>query len=95
MQGSLGPLTWLVCSEIFPLRIRSMAIGISVLALWLANALVALVFPPIVEGIGIASTFFIFVVLGLVALAFVHTMVPETRGRSLEQLEAEFRERYS
>ena len=84
MQGTLGPLTWLILSEIFPLRIRSMAIGISVLALWLANALVALVFPPVVEGIGIASTFFIFVVLGLAALAFVHTMVPETRGRSLE-----------
>ena len=95
MQGTIGPLVWLILSEIFPLKIRSLAIGISVLVLWLANAVVALVFPPTVEAIGIASTFFIFVALGLAALAFVYRMVPETRGRSLEQLEEQFRARYS
>ncbi|RZT85829.1 sugar porter (SP) family MFS transporter [Pseudonocardia sediminis] len=95
MQGTIGPLVWLILSEIFPLRIRSLAIGISVLALWLANALVALVFPPVVEAIGIASTFFVFVALGLAALLFVHRAVPETRGRSLEQLEEQFRRQYT
>lgn len=78
-----------------PLKIRSFAIGVRILVLWLANALVSLAFPPVVEGIGIASTFFIFVVLGLLALWFVYKAVPETRGRSLEQLEQQFRERYS
>ena len=95
MQGTIGPLVWLILSEIFPLKIRSMAIGISVLVLWLANAVVALVFPPVVQALGIAPTFFIFVVLGLAALAFVHRTVPETRGRSLEQLEEQFRREYS
>ncbi|MCD2188968.1 sugar porter family MFS transporter [Actinomycetospora soli] len=91
MQGTIGPLVWLILSEIFPLKIRSLAIGISVFVLWIANAVVALVFPPTVEAIGIAPTFFIFVVLGLVALVFTHRYVPETRGRSLEELEADFR----
>jgi MFS transporter, SP family, major inositol transporter len=95
MQGTIGPLVWLILSEIFPLKIRSFAIGVSILVLWLANALVSLAFPPVVEGIGIASTFFIFVVLGLFALWFVYKVVPETRGRSLEQLEQQFREQYS
>ena len=95
MQGTIGPLVWLILSEIFPLKIRSLAIGISVFVLWIANAAVALVFPPVVEALGISKTFFIFVVLGLAALAFVHRMVPETRGRSLEQLEKQFRQQYS
>ncbi|MDO9379646.1 MAG: sugar porter family MFS transporter [Nocardioidaceae bacterium] len=95
MQGTIGPLVWLILSEMFPLKIRSLAIGISVLVLWLANALVALAFPPVVEAIGISSTFFIFVALGLAALVFVHRTVPETRGRSLEELEAQFRRDYA
>lgn len=95
MQGTIGPLVWLILSEIFPLKIRSLAIGISVFVLWIANALVALLFPPMVAAIGIASSFFVFVALGLAALVFVYRVVPETRGRSLEQLEAEFRTRYA
>ncbi|GLZ56284.1 sugar porter family MFS transporter [Actinomycetospora sp. NBRC 106378] len=91
MQGTIGPLVWLILSEIFPLKIRSLAIGISVFVLWIANAVVALVFPPTVEAIGIAPTFLIFVALGLIALVFTHRYVPETRGRSLEELEADFR----
>ena len=91
MQGTLGPLTWLILSEIFPLSIRSVAIGISVFVLWIATAVVALVFPPLIEAIGIAPTFFVFVVLGLAALVFSYRCVPETRGRSLEELEAHFR----
>ena len=85
MQATIGPLVWLLLSEIFPLKIRSLAIGISVLVLWLSNAVVSLGFPVVVEGLGIAPTFFIFVVLGLFALVFVYTSVPETRGRSLEE----------
>ena len=95
MQGTIGPLVWLLLSEIFPLKIRSLAIGISVLVLWLSNAVVSLGFPVVVEDLGIAPTFFIFVVLGLLALAFVYKAVPETRGRSLENLEEQFRAQYS
>jgi sugar porter (SP) family MFS transporter len=95
MQATIGPLVWLLLSEIFPLKIRSLAIGISVLVLWLSNAVVSLGFPVVVEDLGIAPTFFIFVVLGLLALAFVYKAVPETRGRSLENLEEQFRAQYS
>lgn len=95
MQGTIGPLVWLLLSEIFPLKIRSLAIGISVLVLWLSNAVVSLGFPVVVEDLGIAPTFFIFVVLGLFALGFVYKFVPETRGRSLENLEEQFRAQYS
>jgi MFS transporter, SP family, major inositol transporter len=95
MQATIGPLVWLLLAEIFPLKIRSLAIGISVLVLWLSNAVVSLGFPVVVEDLGIAPTFFIFVVLGLFALGFVYKAVPETRGRSLESLEDQFRRQYS
>ncbi|OLL71697.1 Major myo-inositol transporter IolT [Pseudonocardia sp. Ae168_Ps1] len=95
MQGTIGPLVWLILSESYPLKIRSLAIGISVLVLWIANALVALLFPPVVEAIGIANSFFLFAALGVAAIVFTVRTVPETRGRTLEQLEAEFRSRYA
>lgn len=95
MQGTIGPLVWLMLAEIFPLKIRSFAIGICVFMLWIANAAVALAFPPVVNAVGIAPTFFVFVALGLMALLFIVTQVPETRGRTLEELEERFRREYS
>lgn len=95
MQGTIGPLVWLMLSEMFPLKIRSFAIGICVFVLWIANAFVAFAFPPTVAALGIPLTFFIFVLLGLAALLFIWKRAPETRGRSLEQLEDQFRRDYS
>nr|WP_296770480.1 sugar porter family MFS transporter [Rhodococcus sp. (in: high G+C Gram-positive bacteria)] len=95
MQGTIGPLVWLMLAEMFPLKIRSFAIGVCVFALWIANAAVALLFPPIVDALGIAPTFFIFVALGLMAFVFIYTQVPETRGQTLEELETRFRKEYS
>lgn len=95
MQGTIGPLVWLMLAEIFPLKIRSFAIGICVFTLWIANAVVALLFPVVVEALDIAPTFFIFAGLGLLAIWFIATQVPETRGKSLEELEDHFREIYS
>ncbi|UAL28994.1 sugar porter family MFS transporter [Nocardioides rotundus] len=91
MQGTIGPLVWLLLAEMFPLKIRSFAMGVCVFALWIANASVAFGFPPFVEAVGIASTFFVFAGLGVLALLFVYTMVPETRGKTLEQFEDDFR----
>ena len=71
MQTTIGPLVWVILSEIFPLKIRSLAIGISVLVLWIANAVVAWAFPPVVEALGIANTFFVFAALGVGAIWFV------------------------
>lgn len=94
-QGAVSPVTWLMLSEIFPLRIRGFAMGAAVLALWLTNFLVALSFPVLVDAITVANTFFVFAVVGLAAITFVARAVPETRGRSLEVLEMELRDRFA
>jgi sugar porter (SP) family MFS transporter len=91
MQGTLGPLVWLMLAEIFPLKIRSFAMGVCVFCLWITNAGVAFGFPPVVQAVGIAPTFFMFAGLGIVALAFIATMVPETRGVTLEEFEDSFK----
>ncbi|PZE22975.1 MFS transporter [Curtobacterium sp. MCBD17_028] len=90
MQGTIGPLVWLMLSEVFPLRLRGAGMGLTALVLWLANFGVSLTFPIAVAAFGISTTFFVFAVLNAAALVFVLTVVPETRGRSLEQLEADF-----
>ncbi|MCW4466379.1 sugar porter family MFS transporter [Glutamicibacter sp. MNS18] len=90
MQGAIGPLSWLILSELFPLKIRTFATGVAVTCLWLANALVAFVFPPLIAGLGIAGTFFIFFGIGVVAIIVLHRELPETGGKSLEQFEEEF-----
>ena len=95
MQGTIGPLVWLLLAEIFPLKIRSFAMGVCVFCLWLANAVVAFGFPRMGEAVGIASSFFVFAALGVLALIFIYTMVPETRGRSLEEFEEEMRSAHS
>lgn len=95
MQATIGPLVWLLLAEIFPLKIRSFAMGVCVFMLWMANAGVAFGFPPVVEALGIAPTFFIFAGLGVLAVVFIATQVPETRGRTLEQFEDEFRAQHT
>lgn len=93
MQALIGPLTWLLLSEIFPLKVRSFAMSTSVFMLWVANSIVAFAFPPLVSdrGAGVANTFFIFAGLGILAIIFMVKFVPETRGKSLEQFEDELR----
>ena len=94
MQGTLGPLTWLMLAEIFPLKIRSFAMGICVFCLWAANAVVAYFFPIVVKALTIAPTFFIFFGVGVLAFLFIYRYLPETKDKTLEDLEAEARERY-
>ncbi|MFE7835559.1 MFS transporter [Streptomyces sp. NPDC057474] len=69
--------------------------GVAAVLLWLTNFLIGLVFPSLVSGIGVSNVYFLFVVAGVFSLAFVKLYVPETRGRSLETLEAELRTRLS
>lgn len=95
MQALIGPLTWLLLSEIFPLKIRSFAMGVCVFMLSIANSIVAFGFPPTVDALGISSTFFLFAALGLAAIIFMGRMAPETRGRTLEQFEDDFRVQHS
>ncbi|MFF8018105.1 sugar porter family MFS transporter [Streptomyces sp. NPDC007929] len=94
-QGAISPVTWLMLSEIFPMRMRGFGMGVAAVVLWLTNFVIGLVFPSLVSGIGISSTFFLFVAAGVLSLAFVQRYVPETKGRTLETLEAELRARFS
>jgi major inositol transporter-like SP family MFS transporter len=94
-QGAISPVTWLMLSEIFPMRMRGFGMGVAGVVLWLTNFVIGLVFPSLVSGIGIAGTFFLFVVAGIFSLTFVKLYVPETKGRTLETLEAELRARFS
>ncbi|WP_075736785.1 sugar porter family MFS transporter [Streptomyces acidiscabies] len=94
-QGAISPVTWLMLSEIFPMRMRGFGMGVAAVVLWLTNFVIGLVFPSLVDGIGVSATFFLFVVAGFFSLAFVKRYVPETKGRTLETLEAELRARYS
>ncbi|MFF1720468.1 sugar porter family MFS transporter [Streptomyces sviceus] len=94
-QGAISPVTWLMLSEIFPMRMRGFGMGVAAVVLWLTNFAIGLVFPSLVSGIGVSNTFFLFVVAGVFSLAFVKLYVPETRGRTLETLEAELRARFS
>jgi len=91
MAGMVAPVIWVMLSEMFPLRIRGFAIGVAGCALWLTNFNVGLFFPPLVAGIGIGETFFVFVALGVAALWFSARYVPETRNLSLEEIEQHFR----
>jgi MFS transporter, SP family, major inositol transporter len=94
-QGAISPVTWLMLSEIFPMRMRGFGMGVAAVVLWLTNFVIGLVFPSLVSGIGISNTFFLFVVAGVFSILFVKRCVPETKGRTLETLEAELRARYS
>lgn len=90
-QGAISPVTWLMLSEIFPQRLRGLGMGVTVFCLWITNFLVGLLFPVLMAGIGLSTTFFVFVGLGILAILFVKKYLPETKDRTLEQLEEDFR----
>ena len=90
MQTCLNAPVWVALSEMFPLRLRGFGMGISVLCMWLTNAALTFSFPVIVSKSGLQGIFGLFVVVGLVSLAFLWKMLPNTSGRSLEKLEESF-----
>ncbi|WP_309125221.1 sugar porter family MFS transporter [Kocuria sp.] len=87
MQTFLNVAVWVYLSEVFPLHMRGFGMGVSIFMLWVANGVLSLYFPSLVAAVGITGTFFIFAGFGVLSLIFVHTQVPETRGRTLEALE--------
>ena len=84
----LGPVFWLLIAEIFPLAVRGRAMSLATVANWSFNLIVSATFLNLVGAVGSAGAFLVYAVLSLVALAFIAMMVPETKGRSLEQIEA-------
>ncbi|MBP2034101.1 major inositol transporter-like SP family MFS transporter [Clostridium algifaecis] len=90
-QATIGPLTWLLLSEIFPQRVRGIGFGVATFFNWMGNFSVGLTFPVLIAAFGLSKTFIIFIVLGFVCIVCVAKMVPETRGKSLEEMEKYFR----
>ena len=90
---SFGPLLWVMLPEIFPLKVRGAGAGVSALSNWGANFVVSQAFLPLVALIGTTAVFWILAGICVAAAIFVHFLVPETRGRSLEQIEADLRKR--
>jgi sugar porter (SP) family MFS transporter len=86
----LGPVFWLILSEIYPLRIRGRAMSVGTVANWGFNLLVALTFLTLTQVIGRAGTFWLYGVITVAAWLFAFYMVPETKGKTLEQIEAHF-----
>ncbi len=90
---SVGPVTWVILSEIFPTKIRGRAMGIAVLAMWLANYIVSQTFPMmngnewLVEKFNHAFPFWVYAAFCPVLALLVWRLVPETKGRSLEEIE--------
>ncbi|MBM7567563.1 sugar porter family MFS transporter [Paenibacillus sacheonensis] len=84
---SLGPVVWVLLSEIFPNRIRGRATAIASMALWAADYAVSQSFPPLLDSAGPAATYWIFGALSLVTVLFTWRFVPETKGKSLEEIE--------
>jgi MFS transporter, SP family, arabinose:H+ symporter len=89
---ALGPIPWILCSEIFPTRVRGRAMSVATFTIWTSCYVVAQTFPMLNDSpaVGPAMTFWIYGGCSLAALAFVFRMVPETKGRSLEEIEAHF-----
>jgi sugar porter (SP) family MFS transporter len=85
----LGPVFWLLISEIFPLAVRGRGMSVATVANWGSNFVVTLLFPGVVAALGSAAAFAIFAVLSVGAWIYAFFCVPETSGKSLEEIEAQ------
>jgi SP family galactose:H+ symporter-like MFS transporter len=83
----LGPIFWLLISEIYPTTIRAQAMSLATMTIWAGDFLVTATFLTVVEHLGMRGCFLLFAGLCLVAFVFSLRMVPETRGQTLEQIE--------
>jgi sugar porter (SP) family MFS transporter len=86
---SLAPVTWVVISEIFPNRIRGAAMAVAVAALWLACFTLTYTFPLLNAHLGAAGTFWLYAGICVLGLIFIFFKLPETKGKTLEELERE------
>jgi sugar porter (SP) family MFS transporter len=91
---SLGPIFWLLIAEIYPLKIRGLAEGTAATFNWASNLIVSLTFLTLVEKLGASSTFLLYAFASVASWLFAYYFVPETKGRTLEQIEAFWRARH-
>lgn len=86
---SLGPLPWLYMAELFPVRLRSRGMALASVANWSSNFIVVFLFPVVVSFAGMPATFGLFALSCTVGVVFALRLAPETKGRSLEQIESD------
>ena len=84
---SFGPVTWVIISEIFPTNYRSEAVAVSTMSLWIANWIVGQFFPLLLHGAGASVTFLVFALFSTYAFFLTWKKIPETKGKSLEEIE--------
>ncbi|MGE6356210.1 sugar porter family MFS transporter [Flavobacterium sp. NPDC079362] len=84
---SLAPITWVILSEIFPNRIRGVAMSVATFALWIASALLVQTFPIFNEYLGTSGTFWLYGIICALGFVFVFKKLPETKNKSLEEIE--------
>jgi MFS family permease len=84
---SMGPIKWVFMSEVFPTRIRGRAVAISSLAVWSADAILNQLFPLMRDHWGKSNTFYVFAAVLIPQFYFVLKLMPETKGRTLEEIE--------
>ena len=90
-----GTVVWVIIAELYPAKARGVAIGVAVGTLWIANGIVAYIFPPMVASLGAAKTYLVFAIINVFSLLFYMLVVPETKYHSLEELELKFQKDYS
>lgn len=86
---SLAPIVWVILSEIFPNRIRGAAMALATFALWVACFILTFTFPLLNEALGASGTFWVYAGICLLGFVFVLFKLPETKGKSLEEIEKE------
>jgi SP family sugar porter-like MFS transporter len=86
---SLAPVVWVVLSEIFPVRIRGAAMAVSTFFLWTACFILTYTFPLLNEGLGASGTFWVYGGICIAGFLFIRRRLPETKGKSLEEIEKE------
>ncbi len=84
--ASLGPVVWVLIGEIYPQRVREPAMSFAVMVNWISNFVVALTFLSLLDALGSSVTFFLYAAIAVLSIIFVVTKVPETKGRSLEEI---------
>ena len=85
---SLGPVAWLIISEVYPLGIRGRAMGIATFSNWVCNYFVSLTFLTLIQVLGTSGTFWLYAIICFLGLWFVIKLVPETKGKTFEQIQS-------
>jgi SP family arabinose:H+ symporter-like MFS transporter len=88
---SIGPLKFVVAAEIFPNKIRGRAMALSIMVMWIADTIVGQLTPVLLKSVGTPATFWMFAAFCVIAFITVYKLLPETKGKSLEQIEAEWK----